>query len=227
MYTARADIDLFMRKCDELCASGIILADTRIAELLKCIVASDVLYAVFRKALRGYDHAAACRVCMQGTGARKQILLPKDEAQKAAFIFCLLVDIDGKRLTLNKLLQEYFYADGSLYESYFEFCERIVKPLRSAVYALLQAELSVSPASDLAEAVRCERNDVMQSDMPELLKVDALLLLNELSRRLRGASDGSLAAALCGYLYFCAGCDRKNERTDALRDALVSVKERL
>ena len=48
MDTGREQIDLFLRRCDEVMQSKFILADTKIGELLKSIASSDLLYAFFR-----------------------------------------------------------------------------------------------------------------------------------------------------------------------------------
>ena len=138
MNKAQAEIDLFMRKCDEVATSGFILADTKIGELLKSVVTSDVLYALFRRALIGFDYAAAWQACAQGQGRGGRLLFPEDPAQKLAFIFCLLVDLDNKRIDLSELLQEYFRGDGSLYESYYSFCNQVIKPMRGIVRSMLQ-----------------------------------------------------------------------------------------
>lgn len=229
MNKAQAEIDLFMRKCDEVAASGFILADTKIGELLKSVVTSDVLYALFRRALIGFDYAAAWQACAQGQGRGGRLLFPEDPAQKLAFIFCLLVDLDSKRIDLSALLQEYFRGDGSLYESYYSFCNQVIKPMRGIVRSMLQGGEPLPAAQQPLprSLVQAERDDVVRSSLPDERKVDALLLLNEISARAESTHPQALAASLCGYLYFCAGCGRKNERIESMRVALASIKEGL
>lgn len=59
MDTGREQIDLFLRRCDELMQSKFIIADTKIGELLQAIAASDLLYAFFRDITKDFDYPAA------------------------------------------------------------------------------------------------------------------------------------------------------------------------
>ena len=233
MQAAKEQIDLFLKKCDEVTASGFILADTKIGELLKAIAASDLLYAFFREITRGFDYPAACRRCMAAAeGGRKKLLFPEDPVEKLAFIFCLLVDFDNKTLDLSAFLQEYFYGDGSIYESFYAFCNQVIKPFRGAIKAMFKdgvPHLS-RPAAEsvtLAGAVAAERDEVVLSSLPDPRKVDALLLLNALEDCAGGREPARLAGALCGYLYFAAACGRRGKHVAAMRAAFDSIKETL
>ena len=59
MAGAREQVELFLKRCDDVIRSGFIIADTRISDLLKSIVSSDALYAFFKDATNGYDYEAA------------------------------------------------------------------------------------------------------------------------------------------------------------------------
>ena len=125
MDTNREQIKLFLRRCDELMQSKYIIADTKIGELLKAIVTSDLLYAFFRDITKDFDYDAAQRKYMnyypEGTTNKRKLLFPEDPAERLAFVFCLLVDFDSKRIDLGDFLQEYFYEDGSFSSGYAAF----------------------------------------------------------------------------------------------------------
>ena len=144
-------------------------------------------------------------------------------------VVLFLIVITAVNYGLSELLQEYFRGDGSLYESYYSFCNQVIKPMRGIVRSMLQGGEPLPAAQQPLprSLVQAERDDVVRSSLPDERKVDALLLLNEISARAEGTHPQALAASLCGYLYFCAGCGRKNERIESMRVALASIKEGL
>lgn len=137
MDLERQQIDVFLEKCDDVMRSKFIIADTKISELLKSIATSDLLYAFFREITKDFDYAAAQRKYMnyapEGSVNKRKLLFPADPAEKLAFIFCLLVDFDNKTFDLGEFLQEYFYEDGSYYESFYAFSNQVVKPFKNLI----------------------------------------------------------------------------------------------
>ena len=230
MDTGRGQIDLFLRKCDELMQSGFILADTKIAELLKSIASSDLLYALFRELTKDFDYAAARRACMGGEEEAQggAFRLPEDPEKKLAFIFCLLVDLDSKALDLGGFIRSRFPAGGSVHEGFYIFCAQVVMPFKEAVRALFcTASFEGGEAEALAKCAAGERDRIYFSRMPDTKKVDALLLLNALSAACADKSGERAAALLCGYLCFarCEGLSDGN--IDEMRRAFARIKEGL
>ena len=150
MDTDRRQIDVFLQKCDEVMQSKFIIADTKIGELLKAIVTSDLLYAFFRDITKDFDYDAAQRKYMnyypEGTTNKRKLLFPEDPAERLAFVFCLLVDFDSKRIDLGDFLQEYFYEDGSVYGSFYAFSNQVIKPFRNAVRTMFREPKKRPPA---------------------------------------------------------------------------------
>lgn len=222
MNTMEEQLNIFLRKCDELTESSFIIADTKISELLKAIVASDVLYAFFRDITQGFDYPAAKKKYMEFTprgSSRRELLMPDDPAERLAFVFCLLADIDSRAIDLNGFLQQYFYEDGSLYGGYRAFCDKVIKPFRGIVKTVIRSTLD-SPRTEenegrkrLETLVAAERKEVYLSDLPDNRKADALILLNAANANRNNPEQ--LAAALCGYLYF-SGSVRRGNAYDAL-----------
>ena len=233
MDTSREQIDVFIRRCDELMESRFIIADTKISELLQAIAASDLLYAFFRDVTKSFDYNRAKRQYMNYApygNAQKKLLFPQDPEQKLAFIFCLLMEFDNKTCDLGTFLQEYFYEDGSYYESFYALCNQVIKPFRNGVKVMFTdmpqergkegaGETESAPQFDL----EAERKSVYRSGLSDERKVDALLLLNALEK----AKDLPLRAALlCGYLYFARVCGR-SEQAKALEQTLRELREEL
>lgn len=238
MDTGREQIDLFLRRCDEVMQSKFILADTKIGDLLKAIAASDLLYAFFREITRDFDYPAAREKYMNySSSGKRRLLFPSDPSEKLAFIFCLLVDLDSKAIDLSDFLREYFYEDGSMYESYYAFCNQVIKPFKNDVKSLFRGGLPVEgvvPSKEKAEAaeekdilraVFAERDAVFASRLADEKKVDALIILNALENC--GCTGDAVCGLLCGYSYFAAAAGWKSENLPILLTELKKRREEL
>ena len=225
MDTRREQIDAFLKKCDEVMQSKFIIADTKIGELLQCIVSSDLLYAFFREVTKNFDYDAAREKYMNYTpagGTHMQLLFPEDPAERLAFVFCLLADFDSGAIDLGQFLRTYFYDDGSVYGSFYAFSNHVVMPFRNAERTVFaEGAAQSAPGPPLEE----ERSLVYRSSMPDGQKVDALLLLNGLERAKR--DDELYCALLAGYLWFAKCTGWKSEHLAALADDLARRKEDL
>lgn len=239
MDTGREQIDLFLQRCDEVMQSKFILADTKIGELLKSIAASDLLYAFFREITRDFDYPAAKEKYMNyafASSKKRRLLFPSDPSEKLAFIFCLLVDLDNMTIDLSDFLREYFYEDGSVYESYYAFCNQVIKPFKNDVKNIFRGGVPVEgalPAAkpnkggerDILRAVAAERDAVFASRLPDDKKVDALIILNALENC--ECKGGAVSGLLCGYAYFAEAAGWKSDTLPALLAELKKRREEL
>ena len=241
MDTSREQIALFLRRCDELMQSKYIIAGTKIGELLQSIAMSDLLYAFFRDATAHFDYAGAKRKYMNFApygDAQKKLLFPEDPVERLAFVFCLFMEFDNKTMDLGWFLQEYFYEDGSFYESFYAFCNQVVKPFRNAVKVMFDEPPRGRPARNPApqaavpqeklpftpQCIEEEKKLVYSSALAPADKVDALLLLNALA----AAKTVPLRCALLsGYDRFARTCGRNNPYVAAMRAELARLKENL
>lgn len=238
MDTGRKQIDLFLQRCDDVMQSRLILADTKIGELLKSIAASDLLYAFFREITRGFDYTAAREKymnCGDPSAKKRRLLFPADLTEKLAFIFCLLVDLDNKTIDLSDFLRGYFYEDGSVYESYYAFCNQVIKPFKNDVKNIfrggvplegaLPSEEAAPGGADILRTVAAERDAVFASRLPDERKVDALIILNALENC--GCIGGAVCGLLCGYTYFAEAVGWKSKNIPALLAELKRRREEL
>jgi hypothetical protein len=132
------DLERFLIKCDEIINSKFILADSKISELLNCIADSEMFYNLFKKLTIEFNYNAFKDVSLVSSKENENrgvLMLPESTGDKLAFIFCLLMEIDNKKIDLNKFLQCYFYEDGSYFESYYAFCNQVIKPFKNLVKA--------------------------------------------------------------------------------------------
>ncbi len=141
----REELDLFLEKCDDLVGSKYILADIKIASLLKAIASSDTLLALFKNCLDGFDYEEAKKkylVTSQYLSADKgEFILPPNSRELLAFILTILVDVDAKRIDLGEFLEKYFYEDGSCFSEYTAFINTVVKPFRNTIKIIMEGVL--------------------------------------------------------------------------------------
>lgn len=240
MDSQRQQIDLFLEKCDEVMRSKFIIADTKISELLKSIVTSDILYAFFREITKGFDYIGAQQKYMNftpdGSTNKRKLLFPEDPAEKLAFIFCLLVDFDNKTFDLGEFLQEYFYEDGSYYESFYAFSNQVIKPFKNMIKIMFKEEelkkiaevdaLSAKTAKDLdlTDVILSEREKLYNSSVSDPQKVDGLMILNAMA--IAAENDyKTLCGLLAGYSCFLSGVSYRSAFSDKLMLEYRKIKE--
>lgn len=141
----REELDAFIERADELIDSKYILADIKIANLLKSIASSDTLLALFKNCLTDFDYVEAQKKYLVKSkylaDDKGEFVLPPNSRELLAFIFNVLVDIDAKRIDLCGFLNKYFYVDGSFSSGYDAFITAMVKPFKNSVKMLMDGVL--------------------------------------------------------------------------------------
>ena len=140
--TKREELDLFILRAEELTQSKYILADVRIANLLKSIANSKTMVAVFKNCLNEFDYEQAKKKFLVKSkflsNEKGEFVSPTNSGELLAFTFCLLMDIDAKRVDFGEFLNKYFYEDGSFSSSYRDFIERVIKPFKNALKSIVE-----------------------------------------------------------------------------------------
>lgn len=154
--TKTEELNLFLEKADEFIGANYILADIKIVNLLKAIVSSETLIAVFKNCLDKFDYEEAKQKYLVKSkyvsGDRGEFILPSSSKELLAFIFNILVDIDGKKIDFSEFLNKYFYEDGSFSLSYASFINAMIKPFRNAVKMLMESVIE-GKLQDPVEAI--------------------------------------------------------------------------
>ena len=240
MDTGKSQIDVFLRRCDELMHTNFIIADAKISDLLKSIATSDLLYVFFQNITKNFDYVAAqlrYMNYMPYPGSRKHMLLfPDDPTEKLAFIFCLLVDIDNKDIDLGEFLSEYFYENGDLGAGFRQFGQQVILPLRNLIRQMFRSGATdpkvakargKAAAEHLGRIIRSERDRVFESSLPDEKKVDGLLILNALSAAAARADAQLLGGLLCGYGYYARSIGWKSDNLADMFAGFEKFKEQL
>ncbi len=103
------DIASFKAAADDLIGSKYILAEKRISELLKTIAENPGLISLFKTALSGYNYSVEFNKSRVANKGKIRLVLPKNQARKIAYVFCLLVEFDTKKRSLKQFLDEYYF----------------------------------------------------------------------------------------------------------------------
>jgi len=114
----------FMTACAELKNCKFIIAESKIALLLKAIADNRQLYSMFGAALYDFDYKTVFAECVKsGSG----FVPPSDPKTAIALVFRILVDIDSGKMSLRNFLEAYFYSE-SVNESYARFGLEVIAP---------------------------------------------------------------------------------------------------
>lgn len=103
------DLASFKSAADELLSCKFILAEKRISELLKTIAANKELVELFKTALSGYNYAVEFNRSRVANKGKIRLELPKNQARKIAYVFCLLMEFDTGKRNLKDFLDTYYY----------------------------------------------------------------------------------------------------------------------
>lgn len=132
-----AKINEFFGALEEMIAGKFILADTKIQKILKCIATSSVLYDIFGKCMVGFHFKEEFAKSTNTT-----FTLPEGTQKQIAYVFCFMLEIDNKQLSLQNFITEHFYHKDGYHESYHNFSLTMLVPFRDGVKALIDEHLA-------------------------------------------------------------------------------------
>lgn len=139
----REELDAFVFRSDELIQSSYILADIKIANLLKAIASSKTILAIFENCISGFDFEEACKKYLVKSkylsGDKGEFVLPTTTRELLAFVFYVLVKVDDKSIDLAEFINRYFYVDGSFSAAYHAFIKAMIIPMRDSVKTLTES----------------------------------------------------------------------------------------
>ncbi len=207
----------FFTACDELVEGKYVVADTKISETLRAIANCKELTELFAGVTTGFDYAAAKRDCLRFPVAKGSAhgaaYLPAERTDILAFVFCLLVEIDGGSVRLSDFLLRYFYEDGSYTASYALFVGRMIRPFRDIVRDLfpdmgrrgalerLHRERD-GVLEKISARASVERSNLASVNLTKTDRAAAEVLLSELFAAIGRRDAVEVNAVLTGYRYF-------------------------
>ncbi|MGN1227915.1 MAG: hypothetical protein ACI4TX_04655 [Christensenellales bacterium] len=122
----------FEANCNEMINGKFILADIKIAKILKSIANSKELYAYLAECLLNFDFAKEFEKAKGVDFTKNYFKMPEEAYKKVALVFCLLIEIDNKNIDFYDFVVKYFKTekDG---DEYGLFTRTMLIPFRDEI----------------------------------------------------------------------------------------------
>ncbi len=142
----REELQNFVDACNEFINGKFILADIKISKILKSIAGSGDIYNLLAECMLNFDFEYELKkCCVKNSTESGSFTLPTETFKLIPVVFCLLVQIDSKRIDFNYFLKTQFpYAKGQN-EEYEKFSSIVVAPFRDAIAGLFNISTAVRP----------------------------------------------------------------------------------
>lgn len=126
-------ISQFIAGCNDMINGKFLLADIKITKMLNMLAGSQELYNYIKECMIDYDfsreyHRAEVKNRMNGG----VFAVPATPNSLVAFVFCLFVECDAKRIDFYNFIKENF-ASESKNDSYKLFAETLLVPFAKAI----------------------------------------------------------------------------------------------
>lgn len=224
----------FLEKADELIQSKYIFADAKLAGMLKAVALSPAMMQLMGSCLKDFDFEETFTksfVASEDNPMRAEYVAPTVTKEMIALVFSVLVKIDAGEIDLGTFMQTFFYADGSLFNSYAAFTGRFVKPFRNAVKLIFDGLKEESaPKADLFSGkgpfmkarklpedsavdeqvlsvvkrlVEKDENTLISAGLEQDRLTHALSVLGGFSAALEDSDKERIKTAFAGYMFMC------------------------
>lgn len=123
--------------CDEFIAGKYILADIKIASILKLINQDEKVKNIVASTLTNYDFATHFKnaIC-ENDDQTVNFNLPQGEKEIIAFVYSLLYRFNTKEINFYDFLNKFFKIDDSIGQEFSLFANKIITPFKSAINSL-------------------------------------------------------------------------------------------
>ena len=209
----------FIDCCNEMIAGKFIMSDIKVSKLLKSIATCEELYNLFAKCLLNFNYKQefrnAIRTQMVNGG---MFVLPDENDKKMALVFCVLLDLDNQKFTLQNFINEYFYNKDGYNLSYKSFAYNILIPFKNAILNELNIDengekldsmLLSEEKMENQEVIQNPNSEISINDKNKILYANLVVAVNDLYSAV--LKDSKIKA------------DQKNEIfiiTNAIKEAL-------
>ncbi len=139
----KEEINNFIRACNDLIYGKFILVDIKITSVLKSIAESADIYNILAECMINFDFAREFSKAKVSTVSDTTFKLPMEVHKIIPLVFCLLVEIDSKRIDFDQFLRTQFpYADNQK-DEYTKFANNIIVPFRDAIASLFDMPVDI------------------------------------------------------------------------------------
>ncbi|MEG1500233.1 MAG: hypothetical protein RR400_04140, partial [Clostridia bacterium] len=134
-----------IKSCNELIDGKFILADSKINKILKDIAESKEVFNLLSECMLNFNFDKEFLRAKVKTPTKPGFFKIPDEKYKLLpMVFCLLVDIDSRKLDFPTFLKEYFFIPESEDSEFKNFVGDVIKPFRNAISEIFDLPLIIN-----------------------------------------------------------------------------------
>lgn len=128
----------FYRACNEMIEGRFILSDTKVSNILKCIVNSETIYGLYSVCMKDFKFKSVLNRCLAENPANGgYFVMPEEEKEIVAFVTCLLLEVDKKNINLQAFVTENFFSPDGYNISYNNFALTVLVAYKTSVKNLI------------------------------------------------------------------------------------------
>jgi len=128
----------FFNACNEMIEGRFILSDTKVSNILKCVVKSEILYNLYSRCMKEFNfHQTLDRSLASNPANGGYFVMSDDEKEIIAFVTCLLLEVDKKNINLQTFVTENFFNANGYNISYNNFAITVLVAYKTAVKNLI------------------------------------------------------------------------------------------
>lgn len=221
------DLNALNTACDEFVAGKYILADIKIASILKIIDADEKVKNIVASTLNRFDFVTCLKQSTtENADETYTFTLPKDEKDIIAFVYSLLFRFNSKEISFYDFLNKYFKTDDALGQEFKAFANNIILPFKAAINSVYAKRHIIVDANDyqknyynkIMTTIRLIVSNIDSFKLKMNEKEEFTMLLNSLYIASEQADKKLVFSLMIALDYF----SRFNKRT---RNAYYSLEE--
>ena len=126
-------INEFIAGCNDMINGKFILAEVKITKILNMIAGSEELYRYITECMNGFDFVKEYHRAEMKNGLNNGVFSAPQQPEKlVAFVFCLLVECDSKRVDFYSFINDNFISKDR-HEVYAKFANTLLVPFRDTI----------------------------------------------------------------------------------------------
>ncbi|MBE5738610.1 MAG: hypothetical protein E7354_02665 [Clostridiales bacterium] len=175
----------FFSACNEMIEGRFLLSDTKVSNILKCVVNSSILYDLYAKCTKGFKFSNVLEASRADNPENGGFFTLIDgDKNIVAFVTCFLLEVDKKNINLQAFIQENFFNTDGYNISYNNFALTVLVAYKNAVKRLLgidEQANAVDYEGEAEEMALGEEEEKIESDEETKISFANLLMnINEL-----------------------------------------------
>ena len=214
----------FNNACEELIAGKYILADIKIASILKIVETNEKIKNIVATCLEDFNFKISFSAAIKQTNENFSFVLPEQEKNLVALVYSLLCNINNGTINFTDFLNRFYSLDNSTDISLF--ANEIIVPFKNAINSLFSKRHII-----------VETNDY-QNNIYNKLKTNIKLILTNIDNFKLKITEKEEFTMLLNSLYIASekndkklvyslmiGIDYFSKATKRVRNAYLSLEE--